>query len=41
MASSDNVLRAGLTPKHMDIDALLANVDFVAKPASELLMRPI
>ncbi len=41
MASSDNVLRAGLTPKHMDIDALLANVDFVAKPASELLMRPM
>ena len=28
MASSDNVLRAGLTPKHMDIDALLANVEF-------------
>lgn len=41
MASSDNVLRAGLTPKHMDIDALLANVDFVAKPATELLMRPM
>ncbi len=41
MASSDNVLRAGLTPKHMDIDALLANVDFVAKPAAELLMRPM
>ena len=41
MASSDNVLRAGLTPKHIDIDALLANVDFVAKPASELLMRPM
>jgi mannose-6-phosphate isomerase len=41
MASSDNVLRAGLTPKHIDIDALLANVDFVAKPASELPMRPM
>jgi mannose-6-phosphate isomerase len=41
MASSDNVLRAGLTPKHMDVDALLANVEFVAKPAAELLMRPM
>ncbi|WP_152536693.1 mannose-6-phosphate isomerase, class I [Tolumonas lignilytica] len=41
MASSDNVLRAGLTPKHMDIDALLANVDFVAKPAAELPMLPM
>ena len=41
MASSDNVLRAGLTPKHMDVDALLANVDFVAKPANELLMKPM
>ena len=41
MASSDNVLRAGLTPKYIDIDALIANVDFVAKPASELLMKPM
>lgn len=40
MASSDNVLRAGLTPKHIDIDALVANVDFVAKPTHELLMQP-
>ena len=29
MANSDNVLRAGLTPKHMDIPELLANTDFV------------
>ncbi len=28
MASSDNVLRAGLTPKHMDVDELLAVTDF-------------
>lgn len=41
MASSDNVLRAGLTPKHMDLDALIANVDFVAKPADTLRMKPI
>ena len=29
MANSDNVLRAGLTPKHMDIPELIANTDFV------------
>ncbi len=40
MASSDNVLRAGLTPKYIDIEALIANVDFIAKPAKELLMNP-
>ncbi len=28
MASSDNVLRAGLTPKHMDVDELLSVTDF-------------
>lgn len=32
MASSDNVLRAGLTAKHIDIPELLANVDYVAAP---------
>lgn len=32
MASSDNVLRAGLTPKHVDPDELLRNVDYVAAP---------
>lgn len=30
MANSDNVFRAGLTPKYMDIDALLAHMDFNA-----------
>ena len=29
MANSDNVLRAGLTPKHIDIPELLENIDFV------------
>ncbi|MGN6606238.1 MAG: mannose-6-phosphate isomerase, class I [Jatrophihabitans sp.] len=28
MATSDNVLRAGLTPKHVDVDELLAITDF-------------
>lgn len=32
MANSDNVLRAGLTAKHVDVDELLANVDYVAAP---------
>ncbi|TDW30709.1 mannose-6-phosphate isomerase, class I [Cryobacterium psychrophilum] len=34
MAASDNVLRGGLTPKHIDIDELLAVLDFtpVAPP---------
>ncbi|WP_426592757.1 mannose-6-phosphate isomerase, class I [Cellulomonas sp. McL0617] len=32
MASSDNVLRAGLTPKHVDVPELLDNVDYVAAP---------
>lgn len=28
MANSDNVFRAGLTPKHMDVEVLLAHLDF-------------
>ena len=32
MANSDNVLRAGLTAKHVDIPELLDNVDYVAAP---------
>ena len=43
MASSDNVLRAGLTPKHIDIPEMLACVDYVAappvRPAPEYLSR--
>lgn len=41
MANSDNVLRAGLTEKHRDIDELMASVNFVAKPANHLLSVPI
>ncbi|WP_313104734.1 mannose-6-phosphate isomerase [Pseudescherichia vulneris] len=40
MANSDNVLRAGLTPKYIDIPELVANVKFVPKPAAELLTVP-
>jgi mannose-6-phosphate isomerase len=32
MANSDNVLRAGLTAKHVDVPELLANLDAVAAP---------
>ena len=41
MANSDNVLRAGLTPKYIDSPELVANVKFVAKPAAELLTQPV
>ena len=40
MANSDNVLRAGLTPKYIDIPELVANVKFTGKPAAELLTQP-
>ncbi len=43
MANSDNVLRAGLTSKHIDVPAMLACVDYVAappvRPAPEYLSR--
>lgn len=32
MANSDNVLRGGLTPKHVDVPELLATVDFTPLP---------
>ncbi|CAG8999166.1 MAG: Mannose-6-phosphate isomerase [Candidatus Celerinatantimonas neptuna] len=43
MANSDNVLRAGLTPKHIDIDELQANTRFETHPidAIRLAGQPI
>jgi mannose-6-phosphate isomerase len=38
MANSDNVLRGGLTPKHVDVPELLRVLDFA--PASEKTLRP-
>lgn len=32
MANSDNVLRAGLTSKHIDVPEVLATVDYIAAP---------
>lgn len=40
MANSDNVLRAGLTPKHIDVAELAACTSFAEKPASTLLVEP-
>ncbi len=39
MASSDNVLRGGLTPKHVDVDELLRVLIFVDDPVSPLRAR--
>lgn len=36
MAASDNVLRGGLTPKHVDVDELLAVLDFTPLPVPYL-----
>ncbi len=40
MANSDNVLRAGLTNKHIDIPELIANIDFKPTFAKDLLNTP-
>ncbi|MEQ1969011.1 mannose-6-phosphate isomerase [Xenorhabdus nematophila] len=40
MANSDNVLRAGLTSKHIDVPELMANLDFIPKSANTLLTIP-
>ncbi|WP_341954160.1 mannose-6-phosphate isomerase, class I [Salinibacterium sp. TMP30] len=39
MAASDNVLRGGLTPKHVDVHELLSVLDFSASPVPYL--RPV
>ncbi|WED24255.1 mannose-6-phosphate isomerase, class I [Vibrio sp. JC009] len=40
MANSDNVLRAGLTPKYIDVEELVDCTIFQEKPQSELLTAP-
>jgi mannose-6-phosphate isomerase len=40
MANSDNVLRSGLTPKHIDVAELVKCTQFVPKPADTLLITP-
>ncbi|ELB7339219.1 mannose-6-phosphate isomerase, class I [Vibrio cholerae] len=39
MANSNNVLRAGLTPKYMDIDELVACTQFKHKPLEQLRLK--
>ncbi len=39
MASSDNVLRGGLTKKHVDVAELVRVLDFAAGPASPIVAR--
>jgi len=39
MANSDNVLRGGLTPKHVDVPELLATLDFAPRPPEVLAPR--
>lgn len=41
MATSDNVVRAGLTPKFKDVDTLLDMLDYTPKTSSENLMAPL
>mgnify|MGYP003121654973 FL=1 len=41
MASSDNVLRGGLTPKHVDVAELLSVLDFSASPVPYLNAEPV
>ena len=40
MANSDNVLRAGLTNKYIDIQELIENVDFISRPFQSLIFNP-
>ncbi|GGF01017.1 putative mannose-6-phosphate isomerase ManA [Mycetocola zhadangensis] len=40
MAASDNVLRGGLTPKHIDVPELLSVLDFTPLPVPYLTPRP-
>ena len=40
MANSDNVLRGGLTPKHIDVTELLAVLDFEERTPRILAQRP-
>ncbi|MDP5252880.1 MULTISPECIES: mannose-6-phosphate isomerase, class I [unclassified Vibrio] len=41
MANSDNVLRAGLTPKYIDVPELIANTKFVSIEPQDLKLAPV
>ncbi|VVC88496.1 unnamed protein product [Leptidea sinapis] len=40
MACSDNVVRAGLTPKHIDVPVLLNMLDYTSYSVNDLLFEP-
>lgn len=40
MATSDNVVRAGLTPKLRDVDTLVSMLTYEASPGSKQLLKP-
>lgn len=40
MACSDNVVRAGLTPKHIDVGTLISMLDYGSYSPGELLFMP-
>ena len=41
MATSDNVVRAGLTPKLRDVDTLVSMLTYTAGPGSKQLLSPV
>ena len=41
MANSDNVIRAGLTPKLRDIPNLISNLTYTASPSFEHIVKPL
>jgi len=41
MAASDNVVRAGLTPKHRDVDTLLEILSWASGPPHEFVLEPL
>ena len=41
MANSDNVLRGGLTPKHVDVDELMRVVRFTPTPVDIIRANPL
>jgi mannose-6-phosphate isomerase len=40
MANSDNVLRAGLTPKYIDVPELISNTRFQSITPSDIKLKP-
>jgi mannose-6-phosphate isomerase len=40
MACSDNVVRAGLTPKYKDVDTLLDMLVYEGKPKADMIFKP-